>query len=816
MRVKLGCLFIAFITGLFSFCYGQSSSSVRGNVFIQNKIAAEAATVILLNQPDSSVAMSALVNNKGTFEFINVTPGNYVLLATRLGYKKSYTGNLSVAAGQNLTVNTIELEPLSTELKEVSIISKKAFIEVKPGKTTINPGASIAADGKNALDILRQSPGVRVDNNDDVSISGRQSALILIDGKTTNLTGSDLADLLRSMQGGSIDKIELISGASAKYDASAGGIVNIIIKKGKNIGFNGTYSASAGMGRYHKLNTGISFNNRTAHTNFFGSYSIANAKNYADIFTSRNITDAGLLSNYNSKYHSIQMNTTHSFRVGADYFLSASQTIGFIISGLVNDNDFVKNNSLKISNKGVLDSTILARTTINRDLNSFNYNINYSNKLDKAGKVISANLTYTNSPRHSDEYIDNRFYTTAGAPYRNPLLLQNISPSARFNWTGKIDYTNPFKNGAKLEAGLKYSTSRSDNDLVFGPMVNGVYLSDTAFSNRFIYDEKVSSAYINYSVTIKKFDLEAGLRGEHTTTLGNSINLYNASHKTSANYFNLFPSATLTYHKNDKNDFSLIFSRGLERPVYESLNPFLTFLDVYSYLSGNPYLKPEYSNKVSVAYTYNQSLGIALYGNFTTQGSFPFFIQNDVTKVNTQSKVNLGVVNAYGVVIDLPVELTSWWDNKFSIDASHQQYKAYPQYGTLNQNVIDVIFKSWHNFKVSKTIYASIISNYETPTWYGVNRLKASYSFDTEIGKQILNKKGKLSFNIRDILNTVRDRYTNTYQNVNLMQTYKYESRSQVFRLNFSYNFGKSSVKSAAKHDTGNEDEQTRMRATGN
>jgi iron complex outermembrane receptor protein len=268
MRVKFGCCVIAFIISLYSFSYAQiRPSAIHGNVFLQNNIAAEAATVILLNQPDSSVAMSALVNSKGTFDFLNVKPGKYLLLATRLGSLQSFSNSFRVIAGQDITTPPIILTGSSKELKEISIVSKTPFVETRPGKIIINPQASISADGKSALEILKQSPGVRVDNGDNISISGKQNALILVDGKTTNLSVADLATLLRSIQGTTIDRLEIIRSASSKYDAASGGIINIILKKGQNIGTNGTYTASVGYGRYYKANTGILFNNRTEHLN---------------------------------------------------------------------------------------------------------------------------------------------------------------------------------------------------------------------------------------------------------------------------------------------------------------------------------------------------------------------------------------------------------------------------------------------------------------------------------------------------------------------------------------------------------------------
>jgi iron complex outermembrane receptor protein len=807
MRVKFGCCVIAFIVSIYSFSYAQTRpSAIHGSVFLQNNIAAEAATVILLNQPDSSVATSALVNSKGTFYFLNVKPGKYLLLATRLGSLQSFSNNFRVIAEQDITIPPITLTGSSKELKEISIVSKTPFVETRPGKIIINPQASISADGKSALEILKQSPGVRVDNGDNISISGKQNALILVDGKTTNLGVADLATLLRSIQGTTIDRLEIIRSASSKYDAASGGIINIILKKGQNIGTNGTYTASVGYGRYYKANTGILFNNRTEHLNIFGNYNIDAKKTYTNIYTDRNIRNAGILSNYNSTYNNVQEPLSHTFKIGADYYLTPQHIIGVIVNGVVSNNNFSKSNTLKISNQGNLDSIIKAESTIDRKLDYFTYNINYNGKLNNEGKSLSASLTYSPNNRHNNEYITNQFYTAAGNEYRSPYLLQSLSPSIRTNWTALLDYVNPLSKKSKLETGLKFSRTKSDNDFFFGPMVGGRYKSDANFSNRFIYTENVSAGYINYNDSFGKFDLETGLRGEYSFTEGNSIDL---NLVTPRKYFNLFPSLLLNYRYNDKNQFNLTFSRGVTRPEYEKLNPFYTFLDLYNYQAGNPYLKPSYSNNIAISHTYDELISTSLFANFTTDDIDVFYTQNNTTKVAVLNRVNLGAVNIYGISVNMPVKFFNWWNSIYEINASYQYYKAYPQYGTLNQWTGDLILKSTQSFTLSKAVSAEILGNYESATQYGINKFRPSYNIDAGMRVKILNNKGTLGLGLADIFNTQRVRYYINYQGLDLRQTIKTESR--IFKLNFAYRFGKSTVKVAPSRKTGNEVEQNRM-----
>lgn len=777
---------------------------------MQGNQAADAATVVLLNLPDSSVAKSALVNPKGTYQFTGLKAGDYLILATRLGYKKSYSPAYTLYGGQTLTAQTITLTALSNELKEVAIIGRKPYVEIRPGKMVINPSASIIADGQSALDILRQSPGVRVDNSDNISLSGRQDALILIDGKATNLSGADLAALLKSTQGSNIDRMEIITSGSPIFDSSAGGVVNIIMKKGKNLGTNGTFTASAGYGNYYKANTGLLFNTRTKRYNLYGSYNLSANKTYKNFNTDRKISYEGTQSSYNTMYRSVYENLNHNFRLGTDFFISANQTVGFLVSGNLNNTDYQKNNSLAIYNQAVKDSTIKAYSTLDRDIHNFSYNLNYTGKLDSAGRTLVANATYSSNRRHSDEYITNTFFDGAGNIYRDPLLLQNLSPTKMHNFSALLDYSNPLRKGAKLEAGVKFSSTKTDNNLVFGPKVGTAYTIDDTYSSYFIYKERIGAGYLNYKGKFGKIDLTAGVRGEYTNSDGNSVT---EGEKTTRSYFNLFPTIFLNYHYNDKNDYALNFTRGITRPLYDKLNPFLYFIDLYNYQAGNAYLRPVFSNTISLTHTYNQEISTKIYATLATGATFPFYTQDDASKVLLNTDVNLGRVHTIGININAPLKFTNWWTSNYDIDASYQRYIADAQYGNFDRSTGDLIVITTQNFKLSNALSAELSGNYETPTLYGINRFKANYYANAGISMQILNKLGKLSLVASDIFKTKRDRTSTIYQNLNKYTVDWREYR--IVTLNFSYRFGKRTVKSAARHRTGSEEEQRRM-STGN
>ena len=809
MRFLVGLFLSAFLAVTCHNSYAQiTSSAIEGKVLTEDRAPAAGATVILLQYSDSSAVKSAVTNKAGQFRLANLEPGQYLLLVTIIGYTNSYYGPYKVGDAQTVSIPNIILNLAPKQLKGVTVTGTRPEIEVTPGKTTLNVQNSILDDGKSAYDILSNSPGVKVDNT-NISLVGHQSALIMINGKPTNLSGDDLVDILRGMQSNTIDRIELMTGGSAKYDASGGGIINIITRKGKSTGLNGAINALAGYGKYYKDNTGIVFNDGTAKFNVFGSYNYNDNKTFHNFTNDRTINFNNAASEYNTDYKSIQKRTDNVFNIGADYYLSPGQTVGFLVSGSITDANITKNNNLGIYTQSLLDSTIKANSGLNRHTSQVNYNLNYNGRLDKAGKTLSGDFNYMTYNRGSAEYITNYFYDASGNSYRAPLLLQNLSPSTIKNLQAGVGFTNPLSKTSKLEAGLKYSNTTSDNDLVFGPFVNGAYQSDPMFSSHFIYTENVNAVYLNYENRFDKFDLTTALRAEQTVAKGNSLTLGKV---VNSNYANLFPRMLLTYKYDDKNYFSILLNRGIRRPEYQRLNPFLYYVDLYDYTAGNPNLKPQYTNSVELSYNYNKTLVTTLYSSIISNAyDFPFYEQNDTSKVNINTRVNLGRVYIYGLRFFAPVVFNNWWNANFYVDGSYQRYVAYPVNGTLDKGTQDITLTSNQHFIISPTISAEVIGAYESPNFYGVSQVKAQYRVDATISKQLFDKRGSLKLSAADIFNTYRDRSFTNYQNLNMAITNK--SESQIVRLIFTYRFGKTDV-GGLSHNTGNEEEQNRTKST--
>ena len=514
----------------------------------------------------------------------------------------------------------------------------------------------------------------------------------------------------------------------------------------------------------------------------------------------------GNTSKYNSNYYNTQQLTIHNFKAGADYFITPNHTLGIIISGTIDNRDIAKTNSLQISNHSTLDSLIAANSRLSRDLCNINYDINYAGKLDTMGQTLSADFSFNHIDRESSEYITDNFYNATGNIYRQPLYLQNLSPSGIHIWAAKVDYVKPLSKTSQFGVGAKFSWVKSDNNLVFGPLVNGVYQSDPKFSNRFIFTENINSGYVNYINKWGKFNLNAGLRAEQTNSNGNAVTAMNSVKK---NYIDLFPTATLIYQYNDKNDFTFGFNRGIHRPLYEEINPFLYYVDLYDYSSGNPYLLPQYTNRIELSHTYNKTLITTLYAAVVSD-AYDFNVpgQNDSSKVYITTKKNFGTSSVYGLRFYAPVEFNKWWSANFNLDASYQRYKAYPANGNLNKGTYSIIAETTQNFTISETITAELYGKYESPTFYGIDQFKSLYFVNAGISKQLFDKKGSLKLSINDIFNTLRDRGQINYQNLNVSIVDRKESR--ILQLGFIYRFGNISLKNIMKPNAGSEDEQKR------
>ena len=798
-----------FLTGIilitYSFSYAQSSYTITGRVIITSTSFAEGATISLLQRSDSSSVKSTVCNDHGIFELKGIVPGNYIVLVNSVGYYKFYSAPINVV-NNNIHLPDVALTPATNGLKEVTITAKRDYIEVRPGKTILNVDRSILAAGNSVFDILATAPGVRILDN-GIYVKGGQKALIAIDGKPIGqLSDEQLADLLKSYQSSMISQIEIMSNPPAKYDASGGGVINIILKKSKDYGFKASITESAAAGQDYKLNSGINMDYRIKNLNFFANYNFNDSKTPRILDIDRTIGQTTLNDNYISVTHLLN----NGFNGGVDYNLSAKQTVGVLLYGYHNQIDIDKNNTTDILNQRVLDSDIITNSHINRSITNLNYNLNYKGSFGKADNTtLSADFDYSTYRRYSTEPLESDFFLPDGVQYRD-LFYVDYSPSQINVRSERIDFTQALSKTGILGLGLRNDQANSNNTIDFrqGPRADSVYTKVPSLTDQFTYSERINAAYINYDDKFNNTCIALGLRAEQTTSLAESRN---PNKTTSGSYLDFFPNVEITQPVDKDNTLVLAYNRRITRPQYQDLNPFVAYIDEYSYSTGNTFLKPEYFTTYQVTDVFKQKYKLDLSVQETKDFFVPIFQQDDLTKVFKSTIINIGTRYEYNADATLPVDITKWWNANVYLYGSYQKYVY--NTGNPDKTTTDFEIKVTQNFTITNTIRAELFTGWESPTYYGIKQYADEWSTRAGVSKSILNDNGSIKLSISDIFNSQDYKYTSQYQNLNLTGFEKAGSR--FVTATFTYRFGKQSVQNN-KHANANADQQKRLNTSTN
>ncbi|QQL48689.1 outer membrane beta-barrel family protein [Mucilaginibacter ginkgonis] len=788
--------------------YSQSNSSaINGKITGPDNQPAISVTVRLLHLPDSAQIKAGNTDANGSFSFETIKSGRYAIVVSGIGYKKQVTGPYVVTPGQRLTIADVKLSEDRIALSEVVIRDKRDYIDTRADKTVLNVDRNILATGINALSVLATAPGVKVNSLGEIAMKAGQRPSVYVNGRQVRLQGADLSAYLQSLQSPDISQVELIQNPSARFDAGgAGGVINIIMKKGANEGFNGAVTGTAGYGSYGKAGLNANGNYRSKGVNVFGSAGIDYNKTFLTIRTDRTINDAEH-SAFNTVYDNTQSTPTFNYRFGTDVTISQKHSLGFLISGNTATTDFSKSTATALR-KTSADSSFITTSNLKRKVSLTNYNINYQGKLG-SHQTLSADVDAAFYSRRSQEQLVTSSSITRPANAITPRLdtLNNLAPTKFDNQSFKIDYGNNLSKTNHLDAGIKGSFVHSTNMQWFNTVVNGVSVPYASLSSDFNYNERIAAAYVNFVHVADKFCYTAGLRAEN---LRSDANLVSRNERFIRNYNNLFPSLQLIYKPN-KSQYIFDYNRRIDYLDYSIVNPIVAYQDNYNLRAGNPYLQPAIINTFQVSYLRPSVLKLSVYAIDTkNMFNFAYYSQNDVTKVLTTTKTNLQTFLSTGVSVELPVKVSKFYNFDFNGDVAYQRYKDYKGY--LNKGTGDLILKLNQSFRLADGLSASVYAQYESATFYGVSSFRPNYYLNAGIAKQI-NPRSTLTVNATDVFNTDRDRYNINFANLNMSVYNKKET--QVVRVTYTYRFGKSTVKGARRHTASNAEEQRRMNSAG-
>lgn len=809
--------------------YAQSGGKVTGSIKDGgNQKIIDAASVSLLNTKDSSLVKTAVADKNGNFTFENLKDGNYLVMATSLGHSRSYSRSFSISSGQEtVALEVLQLLPVSKNLQEVSVSSKKPLIERKLDRTIVNVDASITNAGNTALEVLEKSPGITVDKDGNISLKGKSGVVIYLDGRPSYLSGPDLANMLRNMTASQLEQIEIMTNPPAKFDAAGNaGVINIKTKKNKQFGYNGSITSGYTQGRYARFNESVSFNYRNQKVNFYSTLNYNRNHRSEELYITRNFRESAtkeIKSIFDQKTSMENQRHYYNAKIGADFFVSKKTTLGVGVNGFYNPSTWESVSSTDIFDPNhVLTSKTGATTRNDEKWKNFSGNVNFRTVLDSAGQEITADVDYVQYSATSSQPLTSYYYDAMGNLTQAPDLLLGTLPTDIRIYSGKIDYSLPLKKGAKFEAGIKSSYVKTDNDARYDSVKTNYMVLDSGRSNHFVYDENINAAYVNYSRPLgKKWSAQLGLRLENTNANGVSKGYaFNTQEnrfvytetKFKRSYSQLFPTVYLQYTASEKNQFVINYGRRIQRPDYEDMNPFVHFIDRYTFEQGNPNLSPQFAHNIELSHTYNGFLTTTVNYTNTTNIMQQVLEQNEVSNETFIKKANIANSKQLGLAVSANKSITKWWSANVYTNVYNNHFKGVVNNDPISIGVTTFLAQMQHQFKFKKGWAAELSGFYRSKGLEGVIYIKPIAQVNAGFSKQVLRNKGSIRLNVRDIFAGGVFKGYSKYSNVDAQ--FRNVNDSRAVSVSFTYRFSKGKLKAgSSKKNGGASDEQNRVKS---
>ncbi|MHA8092690.1 TonB-dependent receptor domain-containing protein [Aquirufa regiilacus] len=745
----------------------------------------------------------AIANDKGEFS-IEVAQGIYDIIIESVGFEAQTLKQVQIS--KSTALGQIQVKASTQTLAEVTVKGQKASMELALDKRVFNVGTDAANKGATASEILGNLPSVQVSGEGGISLRGSENVRILIDGKPSTLVGINGSSGLQSLQGNLIDKVEIITNPSARYEAEGmAGIINIVLKKNQNQGFNGAIETT--LGYPENFGGTAIINYRKNKLNFFLNYGLFYRRTpgrgnlYQEVYT-------GEQTNYLQQ--TSQNNVTglvNNIRGGADYFFN-DKTI------LTGSYIFRSTHVRRITDFNYVDyrkslSSIYSNTYRQQDEKetepNAEYALTFKKSFAKKGKEFSADLRYLDYWEQSDQlYTQKSQYADGTAFPENTLVQKALNDEYERQWILQTDYTNPLGKDGKIETGLRTSFRDMTNDYtVTQQQADGGFSVIPGLQNIFVYNENISAAYLILGNKKNKFSYQFGLRGELTDI---QTELKQTQEKNPRNYANLFPSAHFTFAVNPNSSFQLGYSRRVRRPTYNELSPFVTFSDNRNFFSGNPNLNPEFTNSFDLGhlkYFDAGSLSSSVYYRYTT-GKI-----DQIRTVDSQG-FSKSLPQNFADQQSMGIELTSSFNvsKNYKADLSFNGFRAVIDASNINANYL-VDTYSWFvrhtsRIKLGAGIDAQVRANYEAAQKTAQGKRGQIAWMDLSATKDVMQGKGTLSLNVLDVFNS---RIMRMETNGTSFFTNR-EMQGRLRQINITFNYRFNTTKQAAKQRRSMMDEE--------
>ncbi|ARV13738.1 outer membrane beta-barrel family protein [Polaribacter sp. SA4-12] len=743
---------------------------------------------IVIRDIAKKIITGGITDENGGFNIKDIPKGNSLIEVQYIGFK-IYSKKINITK-KNKIVNlgTIALEEDSATLDEIVVRAETSTVVQKVDRKVINVGKDLTSAGTTASELLNNVQSVSVDSQSGaISLRGNDNVRVLVDGKPTNISA---AQLLKQIPSTSIKSIELITNPSAKYNPEGmSGIINIILNKNANMGFNGSLDTGVTAGHYVRYNASTNMNYKTGKVNFFGNYGYNGGENFNMGFVDRPGSN-------NQDFQFINDNQSHLVKIGADIYLNDKNTLSLYTTKNWFNGDGNGRTLVNTANNVLISNARNAQLQENK---SNTYNLNYKVDFEKEGHNLEFEATYSTTDSPEDAMNTDVIKNVADADYKIYNYTNDIE-NDRNNTLLNIDYTNPVSKDGKLELGLEYRTNNTantnltDQEREIRDLTNVITGYERVGNSSFDYDRKIYSGYVNYGHKFGKLTMQLGARLEQYEIEGVFNQETAATEKVTDDIFSVYPSAFFTYAASEKNQFQVSYSRRVDRPGIGQLNPIREWSTPLITSIGNPELNPQFTNSFEINYTRQIKNGSITFGSFyrkindnISRVTYADPLDPDVKQI--LSFTNFEDTSSYGLEFSANYKVNNWWRINSSMDFYSQK-----QFGIVDANsprieVTNDVFNARisNSFKASKNLKFQLFAMYRGPSEDIQWKVENMWMVNTGASLTVLKGKGTLKLRVNDIFKGMKFAFNSSSP---FVQNGKFNWESQTAYLGFNYRFG--------------------------
>lgn len=788
---KLSFLLFLFLLSLSAAYSGNAVPSdvdagIKGKVIDRsNRQALEYATIMVYNQQDSSFVAGSITGANGEFD-IKLKPGKYYVSVQFLSYATININDVTVIRGKSpRDLGELFIAPDHALLDEIEVVAERSSVEMTLDKRVFNIGKDISSKAGNAIEVLENIPSVTVDIDGNVSLRGDEGVRILIDGKVSGLAGISNRNALRSIQADMIERIEIVTNPSVRYDAEGtSGIINIVLKKDRRFGFNGSIDASAGYPLQGGI--GINTNYRFQKMNLFANYNINYRENVGGGTSYREFFgNIPLITEQDTER--VRKDFSNTIRIGAEYFIDAKSSLTFSLMYRMSD----QNNRSTVTYNDFRPGETLINQSQRIDDEKENdpnlqYSLDYRKQFKKKDQLFTASIQYFDNSEDAKSDIRENVILRPGTIIPDPMFQQTVNAETQTNLQIQADYYHPFRGKAKLETGLKLQIREIGNDYEVREKDDiGDFIILDDFTNHFTYDEKIYAAYALFGNDAGRYSYQLGLRSEYSDIRTILLETNQNNRKT---YPDFFPSAHFTYKLTESDNLQVSYSRRIRRPGFRQLNPFRTFTDNRNFWSGNPDLKPVYTNSFELGYLryWNKaSFNANTYYRRSTDVFQRIERVDDSTGISYTRPENFAKNDSYGLELIGMATPSKWWNLNGSLNffRSITEGEAYGVF--YNTDNYTWTGRMTNRFSVKKGFDLQLSGNYSGKMDTPQGKRLPEWSVDMGASLDVLKNKGTLTLNVRDVFNTRSHAFETFGENFYSKVDFRWSST--VVTVNFNY-----------------------------